>query len=104
MASFLARALDLAPVEDNRFKDVIGGSTHAGAINAIADAGITLGCNEAGTRFCPVSRWRGRRWRLPGEGARVGRGRWPPVHRCPRRLGPPRSDQRYRRRRDHQGM
>jgi SpoIID/LytB domain protein len=53
MASFLARALDLEPAEDNRFRDVTSGSTHAGAINAIADAGITLGCNKAGTRFCP---------------------------------------------------
>ena len=53
MASFLTRALDLEPSEDNRFGDVAGGSTHAGAINAIADAGITVGCNQAGTRFCP---------------------------------------------------
>ena len=53
MASFLARALDLPGAEGNRFGDVVPGSTHAANINAIADAGITLGCNEAGTRFCP---------------------------------------------------
>ncbi len=51
MASFLARALPLDPVPDGRFADVSG--VHAGNINAIAVAGITLGCDAAGTRYCP---------------------------------------------------
>ena len=51
MASFLARALGLDPVTANRFADVAG--THAGNINAIAEAGITLGCNADGTLYCP---------------------------------------------------
>lgn len=50
MASFLARALGLAPVASGPFGD-IGTSIHAGAINAIAAAGITLGCAEG--RYCP---------------------------------------------------
>ena len=50
MASFLARALDLTPVGAGPFVD-IGGNIHAGAINAIAAAGITLGC--AADRYCP---------------------------------------------------
>ena len=52
MASFLARALGLDPVSGNRFSDVDG--THAGNINAIAEEGITLGCDAAGTRYCPT--------------------------------------------------
>lgn len=51
MASFLARALGLAPLDDDRFADVSG--THAANINAVAEAGITLGCNADGTLFCP---------------------------------------------------
>ena len=51
MASFLAAALELAPVDDGRFADVVPGSTHAGSIGAIADAGITAGCGSE--RFCP---------------------------------------------------
>lgn len=51
MASFLARALGLSPVPGDRFADVSG--VHEGNINAIADAGITLGCNADGTLYCP---------------------------------------------------
>ncbi len=51
MGSFLARALELTPVPGDRFDDVSG--THEANINAIADAGITLGCNSDGTLFCP---------------------------------------------------
>ena len=51
MASFLARALDLVPVPGDRFSDVSG--THEPNINAIADAGITLGCDSSGTLYCP---------------------------------------------------
>ena len=51
MGSFLARALDLPVPTDNRFDDVSG--AHAGAINAIAEAGISLGCTPDGDSFCP---------------------------------------------------
>ena len=51
MGSFLARAMGFNPVPGDRFDDVSG--VHEGNINAIAEAGVTLGCNEAGTLFCP---------------------------------------------------
>jgi S-layer homology domain len=51
MGSFLARAMGLDPVPGDVFDDVSG--VHEGNINAIADAGVTLGCNESGTLFCP---------------------------------------------------
>ena len=51
MASFIARALGLTPVAQNPFTDVSG--THAGNINALRVAGITLGCDATGTKFCP---------------------------------------------------
>ena len=51
MGSFLARAMGLEPLSGNRFTDVSG--PHAPNINAIAAAGVTLGCNREGTRFCP---------------------------------------------------
>jgi hypothetical protein len=51
MASFLARALALTPVPDHGFVDVSG--THAANIGAIATAGITLGCDATGPRYCP---------------------------------------------------
>jgi hypothetical protein len=51
MASFLVRALDLEPVPGDRFVDVW--STHEADINALAEAGITLGCDADGTRYCP---------------------------------------------------
>lgn len=51
MASFLQRAWDLpVPGLFQKFSDV-GSSVHQPAINAIAQAGITLGCTD--TRFCP---------------------------------------------------
>lgn len=49
MASFLARALELEPATAP-YPDVRG--EHAGAIGAIAAAGITRGCGD-GTNFCP---------------------------------------------------
>lgn len=55
MASFLARALGLSVPTDNRFSDVGEGGVHTGNINAIAEAGITLGCNSDGTLYCPNS-------------------------------------------------
>jgi hypothetical protein len=50
MASLLARTLEL-PAGTPSFSDVPRGSTHAGAIAAIAELGITKGCG--GGRFCP---------------------------------------------------
>jgi hypothetical protein len=52
MASFLQRALDLPTSQDDAFGDDQG-SVHEAAINAIAEAGITEGCDTSGTRFCP---------------------------------------------------
>ncbi len=49
MATFIARAKDLTPVADGPFSDV--GGVHAPNINAIAQAGITAGC-ETGL-YCP---------------------------------------------------
>ena len=49
VASMLARTLELAPVPDTPFVDVSG--VHAGAINAVAGAGITNGCTP--DRYCP---------------------------------------------------
>jgi len=51
MASFIARVMGLVPIAGDSFTDVSG--THAGSIYAIRDAGITLGCNPAGTQYCP---------------------------------------------------
>ncbi len=52
MASFLMRALGLSPREPSRFVDV-DASPHAGAIEALAQAGVTSGCNAEGDRYCP---------------------------------------------------
>lgn len=52
MASFLVRALELAPAPSGPFTD-IGFSAHAADINALAAAGITKGCTA--TTFCPNS-------------------------------------------------
>lgn len=53
MASFLARALDLGAASVEPFADT-GGSVHEGAINAIAAAGITTGCNPpSNDYYCP---------------------------------------------------
>lgn len=53
MATMLRRALDLPDDRSIRFDDVDPGSVHAPGIRAIAAAGITLGCDDAGTLFCP---------------------------------------------------
>jgi len=50
MATFLVRALQLAPVATGAFTD-IAGNIHAPNINALAQAGITTGCAPAA--FCP---------------------------------------------------
>jgi hypothetical protein len=53
MASFLTRALDLGAASVEPFADT-GGSVHEGAINAIAAAGITTGCNPpSNDSYCP---------------------------------------------------
>lgn len=52
MASFLTRALNLPVVARDYFSDD-DGTTHEGAINALAAAGITGGCSAG--RFCPSS-------------------------------------------------
>ncbi|HYI65380.1 MAG TPA: S-layer homology domain-containing protein [Candidatus Limnocylindrales bacterium] len=51
MASFLARALELAATSVDYFTDD-DGRTHEPDINRIAEAGITTGCGPG--RFCPV--------------------------------------------------
>lgn len=53
MASFIGRALGLAPVNEPRFDDVGATSTHGGYVAALADAGITAGCDAAGSQYCP---------------------------------------------------
>jgi hypothetical protein len=50
MATFLTRALDLPPASRDYFTDDAG-NRHEARINAIADAGITVGCGDA--RYCP---------------------------------------------------
>lgn len=53
MASFLVRALDLPSAGSNPFNDTAG-SIHVADINALAQAGITLGCNPpANSNYCP---------------------------------------------------
>lgn len=52
MATFLARAVDLEPVQADAFTDVAASSSHRTNINAIHAAGITVGCGD-GTTYCP---------------------------------------------------
>ncbi len=52
MATFLTNALKL-PAGPERFSDD-NGSPYEAAINAVAAAGITSGCNVDGTEFCPT--------------------------------------------------
>jgi hypothetical protein len=51
MASFLVRALGLQPLSSGPFTDLLP-NVHGGDINALAAAGITLGCDT--NRFCPT--------------------------------------------------
>ena len=54
MASFLVRAFDLPRGESGKFVDT-SRSVHAANIDALAAAGITLGCNPPkNDRFCPT--------------------------------------------------
>ena len=52
MASFLQRAFRLSPAPAFGFTDT-GGSTHESAIDALAEARITVGCSDAPARYCP---------------------------------------------------
>lgn len=55
LATLLVRAMDdVDPASGTRFSDVPSGSTHAGAIAALADGGIIQGCGGGG--FCPDDR------------------------------------------------
>ena len=51
MASFLARAFDLPASTTDWFTDD-NGNLHEGAINSLADSGITLGCDAR--LYCPL--------------------------------------------------
>ena len=50
MASFLQRAFDVPRAGTTYFTT---GGVHVDNINAIAEAGITAGCNRLGTQYCP---------------------------------------------------
>lgn len=54
MASFLVRALGIAPTSERPFTDSLD-TVHAADIAALGEAGITAGCNpeDAGDKFCP---------------------------------------------------
>ena len=52
MASFLARAFSLEAADQDYFVDD-DGNVHEDNINRIRAAGVTLGCDTDGTRFCP---------------------------------------------------
>ena len=52
MASFLQRAFRLSPAPSAGFTDTHR-STHESAIDALAEAGITVGCSDAPSRYCP---------------------------------------------------
>jgi hypothetical protein len=53
MASFLQRAFELPAGPTDRFRDVHPSSTHAAAIGAVHEAGITRGCSADGGSYCP---------------------------------------------------
>lgn len=51
MANFLSRAFELDPVLDQDAFTDIAGNQYRGSINAVAVAGLTVGCEE--TLYCP---------------------------------------------------
>jgi hypothetical protein len=53
MAAFLVRTFSLPPGEGRTFADVPRNYSFADDIDRIASAGITAGCDETGTNFCP---------------------------------------------------
>ena len=71
MSGLLVRALDLPPTTTDFFSDD-SGSVFEGAINSLADAGITRGCNPPeNTMFCPDRTLnRGEMARVHGAGVR----------------------------------
>lgn len=52
MATFLVEAFDFPPSDTNHFTDD-DGTTHEDEINALAEQGVTEGCNSDGTQYCP---------------------------------------------------
>ena len=52
MATFLTRAFDLEAAPAFGFTDVSGGS-HGANIDALAAAGVTVGCSQEPLRYCP---------------------------------------------------
>lgn len=52
-ATLLARAFDLAADEPSAFVDINRQGPHAAGIDALAAAGITMGCDTEPDRFCP---------------------------------------------------
>ena len=53
MASFLVRAFDLPPANTSTGFADTEGNTHAANIDALAAAGITVGCSTDPLRYCP---------------------------------------------------
>ena len=53
MATFLKRAFDLEPAASAGFIDVDADGTHSANIDALAVAGITVGCRRDPLRYCP---------------------------------------------------
>ena len=53
MASFLVRAFGIPPAETPAGFADTEGNTHAANIDALAAAGITLGCETDPLRYCP---------------------------------------------------
>ena len=53
MASFLVRSFDLHPAASAGFSDTAG-NTHEAHIDALAAAGITIGCSTGPLRYCPT--------------------------------------------------
>ena len=52
MASFLGRSFSLEDTGEDFFADD-GGSIHSGEIDALAATGVTAGCNDLQSRYCP---------------------------------------------------
>ena len=53
MATFLTRAFNFEPGPPAGFADIDEGGVHAAGIDAIAAAGITVGCSTDPLRYCP---------------------------------------------------
>ncbi len=55
MATFLKRAFDLEPASSAGFTDVDADGSHGANIDALAAAGITVGCSRDPLRYCPAN-------------------------------------------------